>query len=114
LSRTPARRASGAWRVVMIDLHSAADDVCGIVLVLIVGFEHVEDQRLDLVAGGAPYAREMVQSMPIVARTEIRHFRLKGRFGQKYITPRDRKSHTTDRAVWTYCRASTLVVLPDS
>jgi hypothetical protein len=30
-----------------------ADDVCGIVLVLIVGFEHVEDQRLGLVAGGA-------------------------------------------------------------
>jgi hypothetical protein len=43
-----------------------ADDVCGIVLVLIAGFEHVEDQRLDLVAGGAPYVREMVQSIHCV------------------------------------------------
>jgi hypothetical protein len=35
-----------------------ADDVCGILLVLIVGFEHVEDQRLDVVAGGATIRAE--------------------------------------------------------
>jgi hypothetical protein len=60
----------GARRVQRCDdrLALGADDVCGILFVLIVGFEHVEDQRLDVVAGGAPYAREMVQPNDRIAR----------------------------------------------
>jgi hypothetical protein len=66
LSRTPAQRASVACSVAMIDLHSAQTMSAASCSFLSVGFEHVEEQRLDPVAGGAPYARELVQPIHFV------------------------------------------------
>jgi len=58
LLRTPGRWALGPCSVAMIDVAFLADDVGGIVVILIVRPHDVEYHRLRLIAGRAPNPRK--------------------------------------------------------
>ncbi len=92
-----------------------ANDVCRIVVVLVVGLHHIENDGLHLAAGGAPRARELIQQIHsillpdgeplalLLAEVELRH----GGRPRPRVRPEPRQCQGTRRGAGAGIRAKT-------